>query len=187
LQAAWHRLEKTAVVAQMGSDLKKGLMRDQVLKRLQQYGPNRLQEKPRPTWLRRLLEQFNSFLVMLLLAAAAVSLAVGISEYGRTGNWSEFVDAIAIVAIVVLNAILGLVQEGRAEESLAALKKMAAPNATVIREGHQGLIPAAELVPGDLVVLETGNYMPADVRLVESVNLRVDESALTGESVSVGI
>lgn len=185
MRVAWHRLSKENTAAQLGTDLKKGLVREVVAKRLRDYGPNRLQEKPRPSFWQRLLEQFNSFLVILLLAAAAVSFIVGISEYSRTGNWSEFVDAIAIVAIVIMNAILGLVQEGRAEESLAALKKMAAPNAMVIREGRQSVIPAAELVPGDLVVLETGNYIPADVRLIESVNMRVEEAALTGESVPV--
>ena len=122
---------------------------------------------------------------MILIAAAVVSFGVGISEYNHSGEWVEFVDAIAIMAIVILNAILGLVQEGRAEQALAALKKMAAPNATVMRGGHQVVIPAANLVPGDVVILETGNHVPADVRLVESVNLSIDEASLTGESVPV--
>jgi len=133
-----------------------------------------------------LLDQLNEFLVLILIASAIISFFIGLSEYRRSGEMTEFVDAGAIMAIVVLNAILGVVQEGRAEEALAALKKMAAPNALVLRDGHQLTIPARELVPGDVVILETGNYVPADVRLIESVNLRVEEASLTGESVPVG-
>ncbi len=181
----WHHLDRESVVQALQTDLKKGLSGVEAVRRLQEYGPNKLREKPRPTFLQRLFDQLNSFLVWILIAAAAISFGVGISEYSRTGDWTEFVDAIAIIAIVILNAILGLIQEGKAEEALAALKKMAAPNAQTIRDGHQSVIPAADLVPGDLVVLETGNYVPADVRLVESVNLRIEEASLTGESVPV--
>jgi Ca2+-transporting ATPase len=97
----------------------------------------------------------------------------------------EVIDAIAIMVIVILNAVVGVVQESKAEAALAALKKMAAPNAQVIRDGHQVTVPSPELVPGDIVLLEAGNYVPADMRLIESVNLKVEEASLTGESVPV--
>jgi Ca2+-transporting ATPase len=121
-----------------------------------------------------LLDQFNQFLVLILIVAAIVSFFLG-----------EYVDSGAIMSIVILNAILGVVQESKAEEALAALKKMTAPNAEVLRDGHLRIVPAHEVVPGDVVLLETGNYVPADVRLIESANLRVEEASLTGESVPV--
>ena len=154
--------------------IQKGLTSNQVRERLLQFGPNELKERPRAGFLRLLAGQFNNFLILLLLAAAVISFALG-----------ESVDAAAILAIVVLNAVLGVVQESRAERALAALRKMAAPSAAVIRDGAQATIPARELVPGDIVLLEAGNYVPADLRLIESVNLRIDESALTGESHAV--
>ena len=120
------------------------------------------------------MRQFANFLVIILIIAAVVSLALG-----------EWIDAVAILVIVVLNAVVGVVQESKAEEALAALKKMSAPNAQVVRDGHQVSIPSAELVPGDIVMLEAGNYVPADMRLVETVNLKVEEASLTGESVPV--
>jgi Ca2+-transporting ATPase len=152
---------------------------------MEQFGPNALAERPRPGVLARLWDQLNEFLVLILIVSAAVSAIIGWNEYRASGKVAEFIDASAIMAIVILNAVLGLVQEGRAEQALAALKRMAAPNGKVVRNGHQGVIPAVELVPGDVVILETGNYVPADVRLVESANLRVMEASLTGESMPV--
>jgi Ca2+-transporting ATPase len=131
-------------------------------------------ERPRPGFFKLLLDQLNSFLVIILIVAAVVSLLLG-----------EVVDASAIMAIVVLNAVLGVVQESKAEQALAALKKMAAPTAAALRDGRQVSIPARDLVPGDIVLLEAGNYVPADLRLVESVNLKMEEASLTGESVPV--
>jgi Ca2+-transporting ATPase len=167
-----HSVERLA--DHLDTHLHSGLASDQARERLEKDGPNELQERHRPGMLHLLLSQFNNFLILLLIVAAAVSLLLG-----------ELVDAAAILSIVVLNAVLGVVQESRAERALAALKKMAAPSATVIRDGTQRVIPARELVPGDIVFLEAGNYVPADLRLVESVNLRIDESALTGESLPV--
>lgn len=120
------------------------------------------------------MDQFNNFLVLILIAASLVSFLLG-----------DYIEAIAILAIVILNAVLGVVQESKAEEALAALKRMTAPEARVIRDSHRQTIPAQEVVPGDLVQLESGNYIPADVRLVESVNLQIDEASLTGESIPV--
>ncbi len=183
---AWHVSTAEEALAALESDIQRGLSAQEAQRRLQLYGPNELQEKPRRTVWQMLLEQFNQFLVLILIAAALLSAAIGWSEYARSGHSAEFVDAAAIMTIVILNAILGVVQEGRAEEALAALKKMSAPNARVLRGGHVLTIPARELVPGDIVLLETGNYVPADVRLVGSANLRIEEASLTGESVPVG-
>jgi Ca2+-transporting ATPase len=162
-----------------------GLTTAQATQRLEQFGPNELRERPRPTFLALLLEQFSSFVVLFLIAAAVLSFIIGIQEYTQHSDPTEFVEAGAILAIVLLNAILGIIQERRAEAAFAALRKLAAPEARVLRDGHRVMAPARELVPGDLVLLEAGNFVPADVRLVESVNLKVDESALTGESVPV--
>jgi len=122
-----------------------------------------------------LLDQFNNFVVIILIVASVISLVLG-----------DYLEAGAILTIVILNAILGVVQESKAEQALAALQKMTAPEADVVRDGHRLTIPSHEVVPGDVVILETGNYVPADVRLVESFNLRIEEASLTGESVPVG-
>ncbi|MFC2037411.1 HAD-IC family P-type ATPase, partial [Chloroflexota bacterium] len=182
----WHAMSTSQAATVLKSDLEQGLTAGQVQERQARFGHNELQEAPGRTFWQLLLEQLNQFLVLILIVAAIVSALVGWSEYNRTGDTTEFIDAVAIMAIVILNAILGVVQEGRAEEALAALKQMAAPNAHVLRGGHVLTIPSRDLVPGDVVLLETGNYIPADVRLIESVNLRIDEASLTGESVPVG-
>jgi P-type Ca2+ transporter type 2C len=182
----WHTLSATEAAAALNSDLQQGLTEGQVRERQSQFGPNELQERPRRSFWQRLVDQFNQFLVLILIAAAVVSALIGWNRYASTGETTEFIDAAAIMAIVILNAILGVVQEGRAEEALAALKKMSAPNAHVLRGGHLITLPSRELVPGDVVILETGNYVPADVHLIESVNLRIEEASLTGESVPVG-
>ncbi len=154
--------------------LETGLTSQEVQLRRERYGLNELQEKPRPGFLKLLFDQLNNFLIIILIVAAVISLLLG-----------ETIDALAILAIVVLNSVLGVVQESKAEQALAALKKMASPNAQVLRDGLQVTLPARELVPGDIVLLEAGNYVPADLRLVESVNLKVEEASLTGESVPV--
>jgi Ca2+-transporting ATPase len=158
----------------LDTHIHQGLGQEEAGRRLDEHGPNELQERPRPGFLHRLWSQLNNFLVIILIVASGVSLLLG-----------EVVDAIAIIAIVVINSILGILQESRAEKALAALKKMAAPNAQVMRDGHQVTIPSRELVLGDVVLLEAGNYVPADMRLVESVNLKVEEASLTGESLPV--
>jgi P-type Ca2+ transporter type 2C len=169
-----HCLPVEHLTSQLESHLEKGLTQQEAKDRLQKHGPNELTERPRPGFLKLLLAQFNNFLVIILIIAAVVSLLLG-----------EIVDASAIMIIVVLNAIVGVVQESKAEQALAALKKMSAPNAQVIRDGHQTTIPSRELVLGDLVLVEAGNYIPADLRLVESINLKIEEASLTGESVPV--
>src|SRR5512143_100829 len=172
-QKAWHALETEQVLR----DLKvhdQGLPFDEAAERLERYGHNQLEEAKRAGFWAMLWEQINNFVVILLIAASLVSALLG-----------EWVDASAILAIVVLNTVMGIVQERRAEEALAALKRLAAPEAHVLREGHRTTIPARNLVPGDIVFLEAGNYVPADIRLLEAVNLRVEEASLTGESLPV--
>ena len=182
----WHTMGVAETVTALGSDPQRGLTADEARSRQAQYGPNELQEAPGRSFWRMLLDQFNQFLVLILIAAAIVSALIGWREFAHSGDPTEFIAAAAIMTIVILNAILGVVQEGRAEEALAALKKMSAPNARVLRDRYTQTIPSSELVPGDVVVVETGNYVPADVRLIESANLRIDEASLTGESVPAG-
>jgi Ca2+-transporting ATPase len=185
MEQKWHAMSTKEVASELDTDPKVGLSSDEAAQRLRQFGPNALAERPRPGFFARLWEQLSEFLVLILIASAIVSGIIGWNEYVHTGQITEFIDAIAIMTIVVLNAILGLVQQGKAEQALAALKEMSAPNATVLRDGRQQIIPAADLVPGDIVILEAGNYVPADVRLLESMSLRVEEASLTGESVPV--
>jgi P-type Ca2+ transporter type 2C len=164
----------TDIVDELKTHIETGLSHDEAKDRLRTQGPNELTEKPRPGFFKLLLDQFNNFLVIILIVAAVISIFLG-----------EYIDAIAIMFIVALNAVVGVVQESKAEKAIAALKKMAAPNAQVVRGGHQVMVPARELVVGDIVLLEAGNYIPADMRLVESVNLKIEEASLTGESVPV--
>ncbi|MFH0824994.1 MAG: cation-translocating P-type ATPase [Pseudomonadota bacterium] len=170
----WHSQTAEKTASKLAARLDTGLSQDAAEERLAEIGPNELREAPRPPFWRLVLEQFESFVVMMLVVAGVVSALLG-----------DYVEAAAIIAIVALNAVIGVIQESKAEEALAALRKMAAPNATVIRDGSHSVIPSRELVPGDIVVLEAGNFVPADVRLVEAVNLRIEEAALTGESVPV--
>ncbi len=170
---AWHALKADEVLQSLKVK-DQGLTTEEAALRQATYGLNQLQEAPRPGLLHMLWEQINSFVVWLLIIASVVSALLG-----------DEIEAAAIMAIVVLNAVLGIIQERRAEEALAALKKLAAPEAQVLRDGHRVSVPARELVPGDMVFLEAGNYIPADVRLLEAVNLRVEEASLTGESLPV--
>ncbi|MBN1201379.1 MAG: cation-translocating P-type ATPase [Anaerolineae bacterium] len=171
---SWQSMSLEDVINRLKTDARQGLTEEEATQRLIQYGPNALREQPRPTLWPRLLAQFQSFVIYILIFAALLSAVLG-----------DWVEAAAIATIVVLNAVLGVVQEGRAEQALAALRKLTSPDAIVIRSGHQRVVPANELVPGDIVVLEAGNHIPADVRLIEAVNLKVDEASLTGESVPV--
>ena len=172
-QQEWHALKPEEVLEHLKVK-GNGLTTEEANKRLEYYGPNQLKEAPRPTFLHMLWEQLNNFVVILLIVASVISALLG-----------DYVEAAAIMAIVVLNSVLGIVQERRAEEALAALKKLAAPDAQVVRDGRRASVPSYELVPGDLVFLESGNFVPADIRLLEAVNLRVEEASLTGESLAV--
>jgi Ca2+-transporting ATPase len=168
---AWHTLAAAEVLTQLGVDAAQGLAAAEVDTRRAQYGPNALVEGRRRSLAAMFLGQFTDFMILVLLAAALVSGVVG-----------EPQDTIAILVIVMLNAVIGAVQEYRAERAVAALRAMAAPEAQVLRDGSIGTVAAAALVPGDVVLLEAGNIVPADLRLLEAAELQVDESALTGES-----
>ncbi len=172
--ADWHALSAAEALHQLATPPAKGLTAAEATRRLELYGRNEIASAAGPTFLQLLLAQFDNFIIMLLIGAAAIS--------GLLGEW---IDAAAILAIVVLNATLGVIQERRAEEALAALKKLAAPEAQVLRDGSRQTLPGPELVPGDIVFIEAGNFVPADLRLLEAVNLRLEEAALTGESVPV--
>jgi Ca2+-transporting ATPase len=169
----WHALKAEDVLNHLEVQ-HDGLSSEEVEKRMQSYGPNQLKEAPRPGFLALLWAQLNNFVVILLIVASVISALLG-----------DYVEAAAIMAIVVLNSVLGIVQEQRAEQALAALKKLAAPDAQVLRDGVRCSVPAYNLVPGDIVFLEAGNFIPADLRLLEAVNLRVEEASLTGESLPV--
>jgi Ca2+-transporting ATPase len=170
----WHTLSAAQVQLELQLDPSHGLSQAEAKHRLTRYGPNKLTETPRkPAW-RMFIAQFQDFMVQILLAATAISALLG-----------EKVDAIAILAIVIVNAILGYVQEARAEASLVALKKLAAPRALVLRQQEPVTLPAEELVPGDVVDLESGDRVSADMYLLNATALAVDESLLTGESQAV--
>ena len=170
----WHALDYEAVLNRLKTTAEYGLTTEEAERRLEQYGPNQLTEAPPITFWQMLWAQFNNFVVIMLVVASVISAFLG-----------DYIEAAAIMAIVVLNTALGVIQERRAEQALAALKKLAAPEAHVLRDGSRKTIPATQLVPGDVVFLEAGNFIPADLRLIEAVNLRVEEAALTGESVPV--
>ncbi len=170
----WHALSSDEVLQKLGVNTEQGLSSSEVLRRVEQYGYNELQERPPVPFWRRVLDQLSDFIVMILIVAAVISAVLG-----------DWIEAIVIMAIVVLNTAIGVIQESKAEEALAALKKMAAPDAHVIRDGHRITIRARELIPGDIVILEAGNIIPADVRLLESANLKIEEASLTGESMPV--
>jgi Ca2+-transporting ATPase len=171
---SWHAMNNTDVLQELKTMPETGLSSEEAKTRQEKFGLNELTEAPPTTFWAMLWEQINSFVIYMLISAAIVSALLG-----------DYTEAAAIMAIVILNAIMGIIQESRAEAALAALKKLAAPEASVLRDGHRVSVPATQLVPGDIVFLEAGNYIPADVRLLEAVNLRIDEASLTGESVPV--
>ena len=172
--AGAYRQTGTALAQQLQVDVSQGLTDAAAAQRLQTYGPNEIPAGQQRPWWRMLASQFTDFMILVLLAAALVSGIVGEPE-----------DAIAIVLIVLLNAIIGTVQEYRAERAMAALRQLAAPQARVLRGGVVHIIAARELVPGDIVQLEAGNIVPADIRLLDAAQLQIDEAALTGESLAV--
>jgi len=165
---------KKEILEKIGSDPKKGLSSNEASSRLEKYGPNKIESSNKKSLGKKILEQILDPMVILLILASIVSMFTG-----------DKIEAIIIIAIVVINAIMSIYQEGQAEDSVAALQKMSSPEATVIRDGKRGKVKAEDLVPGDIVVLETGDIIPADIRLLDSRNLQIDESSLTGESVSV--
>ena len=181
---AYHDRPAGEVLAELETDAQHGLTAEQVAARRAQYGENKLDERKKKPLVVRFFEQFKDVMIIILLIAACVSFGVICYQVveGKE-NPIEFVEPALIVFIVVLNAVMGLVQESKAEKALEALKNMSAPHARVIRDGKEQFVQASELVPGDIIILEAGDFVPADARLLRSSNLKSEESALTGESV----
>ncbi|MBI2556894.1 MAG: HAD-IC family P-type ATPase, partial [Planctomycetes bacterium] len=175
VETPWHTLQIDEVIRNLGTNTDTGLSRIDAENRLKKYGHNQLEEKEGVSPIMLFLGQFNDFIVWVLIAAAIVS--------GFMGEW---IDALAIIAIVIINAIIGFIQEFRAEKSLAALQKMSAPFSKVLRDGEMHSMPSRDIVPGDIILLEAGDYVPADGRLCSSFSLRTQEASLTGESTPVG-
>lgn len=166
------------ILSALETDGARGLTQAQAEERIQKYGPNVLKEGKKKSLAERFLNQLKDTMILILLAAAAVSLVVAI----RSGEAEEFFEPVLIIAIVILNAILGVSQESKAEKAMEALKNLSAPHARVLRDGAEKRIDASQLVPGDVIAVEAGDFVPADARLIESASLKSEESALTGES-----
>ena len=169
----------TELLRELNTDGHSGLSSAEALVRKGKYGENNLREKKKKTTMQRFLDQFKDAMILILIAAAIISFVVVCVEQ----NWGELFEPALIVLIVILNTIMGVYQEGKAEKALDALKNMSAPHARVIRDGEEKIIDASELVPGDIIRLEAGDFVPADARLLHSAGLKSEESALTGESV----
>src|SRR6516225_1656256 len=169
---AWHAVPADQVIGRLKTDPAKGLDAGEASRRISQYGPNRLPEGKKRGPLIRFLAQLNNVLVFVLLGAGFVKLMVGL-----------WLDAAVILGVVIINALLGFIQEGKAEKALDSIRNMLSAEARTVRGGETRLIPAEELVPGDVVLLESGDRIPADLRLADAKNLRTEEAALTGESV----
>ena len=175
----FHHQAVDEVVRTLQTDPARGLTERQVQDKRAQYGENRLREKKPKSLLVRFLEQFKDVMILILIAAAIVSFVVACVE----GDTGEFFEPALILLIVLLNAAIGVFQENKAEKALDALKNLSAPHARVIRDGAERIVEASELVPGDVIRLEAGDFVPADARLLRSASLKSEESALTGESV----
>ena len=175
----FHNKSKAEVLSELNSDAARGLDAAEAARLLSEHGPNKLREKKKKTTLQRFFEQFKDVMILILILAAIISFVVVCVEK----NWGELFEPALILLIVILNAVMGVVQESKAEKALDALKNMSAPHARVIRNGVETVIDASELVVGDIIHLEAGDFVPADARLLHSAGLKSEESALTGESV----
>ena len=173
LKETFYTQETDQVLEKLGSSLK-GLTSSEAEKRLSEYGGNQLDEGKTKSLFVKFLEQFKDFMIIVLLAAALIS-----------GAFGDIADAVIILVVVIINAILGVAQEAKAEQAINALKEMASPEARVRRDDHVVSLKSDELVPGDIVLLEAGDVIPADLRLIEVASLKIEEAALTGESVPV--
>ena len=176
----WHTLSADEIRKKLNTDIYKGLTDKEVIKLRKKYGYNKLDEKKKESIFIKFISQFKDFMIIILLIAALVSAIVSYFE-----GTKEYTDSIIIVVIVVINALIGVIQESKAEKSLEALKKLSSPTSRVLRNGKTITIDSTLLVPGDIIELEAGNFVPADCRLISSYNLKIEESALTGETVPV--
>lgn len=174
-----YTISREDLLKELSVSPERGLSTQETQERLAKYGENKLTEKKKKTNLQRFLDQFKDAMIIILLVAAAVSF--GVACFGH--DPMEFFEPALILLIVVLNAVLGMMQESKAEKALDALKNLSAPHARVLRDGKEQVIDASQLVPGDIIRLEAGDFIPADVRLLKSVSLKSEEAALTGESV----
>ena len=179
MEKNWFNKEVKDVETELKTDLENGLNSKQVEENKSKYGENELQEKKKEPLIKKFIAQFKDFSIIVLIIAAIVSGVVGVAQ------GEGFTDTIIILIVVLLNAVIGVAQESKAEKSLEALRKLSEHAAKVVRDGKEQVIPARELVPGDLVIIETGDYVSADLRIIEAVNLKSQESSLTGESVPV--
>ena len=179
MEENWYNLSVEETTKKLETDLKNGLSDAEVTARREKYGTNELKAKRKQTLIEKFLAQFKDFMIIILIIAAIVSGIVGVQE------GEGFTDSIIILIVVVVNAIIGVAQESKAEKSLEALQKMSSHVAKVMRNGKLVVVQSAELVPGDVVILDTGDFIPADLRITEAVNLKSQESALTGESLAV--
>lgn len=168
----WFSKTSNEIIQQLNTDLNEGLSSEEAAKRLNEFGANKLKAKPKKTILQLFFAQINDILIYILLGAAVLSAIM-----------KDYNEAIIILIVVLINAVVGVVQESKAEKALEALKKLSTPKAVVKRDGELKEIPSEEVVPGDIIILDAGRYVPADLRLIETANLKIEESALTGESV----
>lgn len=173
----WQTIKKEDVLREFGTNSKNGLTEEEVKKRQNKYGKNRLKDKPKENIFVKFIKQFNDFMIIILIIASIVSAVISTLQ-----GQNDYIDSIIIIGIVILNALMGVIQEAKAEKSIEALKKMTPPHAKVVRNGHTKEVLAEDLVPGDIIILEAGNYVPADARLIECFNLKIEESSLTGET-----
>mgnify|MGYP005754888301 FL=1 len=175
----WQTMRKDEVLKKLDTNEKLGLSEEEVLKRRKEYGNNVLQEKKKESIFVKFFKQFNDFMIIILIIASIISALVS-----KMQGENDYFDSIIIIAIVVLNAVMGVVQEAKAEKSIESLKKMTPQKAKVVRDGKSKEVNVEDLVPGDIIVLEAGNFVPADCRILENYQLKVEESSLTGETVA---
>ncbi len=176
----WETLRKEEVLKKLETNFRHGLSQEEVKKRQLKYGKNKLKDKPKESLFIKFIKQFNDFMIIILIIASIISAVIS-----NLQGENDYIDSIIIIAIVVLNAIMGVIQEEKAEKSIEALQEMTPPKAKVIRNDITNEINREDLVPGDIIVLEAGNYVPADSRIIESFNLKIEESSLTGETEAV--
>ena len=175
----WFNKTVEEVAKELATDIENGLVQEQVNEKLEKFGLNELKQEKKKSLFVKFLEQFKDFMIIILIIAAIVSGAISIAQ------GEAITDSIIILVVVIANAIIGVVQEARAEKSLEALQKLSGHEAKVLRNGSVLVVPASDLVPGDIVILDTGDYVPADLRIIDAVNLKAQEASLTGESVPV--
>lgn len=173
----WQTLRKEEVLRQLDTDEKQGLTEKEVKERQEKYGKNKLEEKKKESFIVKFIKQFNDFMIIILIIASIISAVVS-----KMQGENDYVDSIIIIGIVVFNALMGVIQEAKAEKSIEALKQMTPQLAKTIRNGKTVEINAEELVKGDIIILDAGNFVPADCRILESHNLKIEESSLTGET-----